>query len=124
MCCVLIPVNVWQKVGELDNKFFIYSEDADWFYRAKKLGIKLVYCFQPSLQHKVSSLTGGAQSQIGASYGTRNRIYFIRKHFYGLQKIFLLLVYFCGMSVKFLSGKYSLKEFGWRLRAFFKGLSL
>lgn len=124
MCCVMIPLQSWYKVGELDEKFFIYSEDADWFYRAHKLDIKLMYCFGLSLIHKVSSLTGGAKSKIGAWYGSRNRVYFLRKHFSGWQCSRLLATYCGGMLIKLILRKYSIKEFYWRLSGVINGFRL
>lgn len=124
MCCVMIPVSAWLKVGQLDEKYFIYSEDADWFHRAKQLGIKLRYCFEPSLIHKVSSLTGGAKSKTGAWYGSRNRIYFLRKHFSGWLRYKFLSVYCGGMLIKLILRQYSFKEFGWRVSGAIQGFKL
>lgn len=124
MCCVMIPLPVWEKVGQLDEKYFIYSEDADWFYRAHKLGIKLMYCFEPLLIHKVSSLTGGAKSRTGAWYGSRNRIYFLRKHFSGWIRYKLLSIYCGGMLLKLIFRHYSFKEFIWRISGAIQGFKL
>lgn len=124
MCCVLIPLDIWRVVGELDEKYFIYSEDADWFYRALQKNIKSVYCYKPEIIHKVSSLTGGTKSKNGASFGTRNRVYFICKHFRGWTKYRYLSKYFIGMFISLLLGKYSWQEFKWRLPAFFDGLKI
>lgn len=124
MCCVMIPVSVWHKVGQLDEKYFIYSEDADWFYRAHKLAVKLRYCFEPSLIHKVSSLTGGAKSRTGAWYGSRNRVYFLRKHFSGWLRYKCLSVYCGGMLIKLILRQYSFKEFAWRVSGVMQGFKL
>ncbi len=124
MCCVLITRCALKTVGLLDERYFIYSEDADWFYRAKQSGLKLLYSPTSKLYHKVSSLTGGATSKVGASYGTRNRVYFICKHFHGYKKMEYLLKYALGMCVSVLTGKYSWQEFKWRVPAFWQGLKL
>jgi GT2 family glycosyltransferase len=124
MCCVLIPLSAWLKVGELDAKYFIYSEDADWFYRAKLTKTSLHYCYEPVIYHKVSSLTGGSKSYSGAYYGSRNRAYFICKHFAGWQRMAYLSKYFVGMFVALVTKKYTWQEFSWRLPAFFKGIKL
>lgn len=124
MCCVMIPVPIWEKVGQLDEKYFIYSEDADWFYRAHKLDIKLIYCFRSLIIHKVSSLTGGAKSKIGAWYGSRNRVYFLRKHFCGWQRYKFLSVYCGGMLIKLICRKYSINEFRWRISGVIQGFKL
>lgn len=124
MCCVVIKKDVLDKVGWLDENYFIYSEDADWFYRANNLGYKIRYFHKAILYHKVSSLTGGTSSRSGASYGTRNRVYFISKHFSGVQKYTYLVKYFVGMFVFLVNGKYSWQEFKWRFPAFFNGLKI
>lgn len=124
MCCVLIPARIWNKVGELDEKYFIYSEDADWFYRASLLKVKLWYCFESSLIHKVSSLTGGAQSATGAFYGSRNRIYFLRKHFSGARKLRYIATYLGGMWWKLIWRRYHLREFLWRIKGSIDGFYL
>jgi hypothetical protein len=61
---------------------------------------------------------------MGASFGTRNRVYFICKHFHGYKKFEYLLKYAVGMLVSVLNGKYSWQEFKWRVPAFWQGLNL
>jgi len=52
---MLIKKDVFKKVGLLDERFFLYYEDADFSYRARKSGFKLkivsdaiVYHFEKS----------------------------------------------------------------------------
>jgi len=44
---LVIPRKIIDKIGYLDETFFMYGEDLDWCYRAKKSGFKVVY--QPQL---------------------------------------------------------------------------
>lgn len=122
LCCALMKKSCFEVVGLLDEKYFIYSEDSDWFYRSKKAGLKLMYCYKPVLYHKVSSLTGGLNSKFAVQVGTRNRIYFIRKHFTGVKRYHYISKYFIGMFYSVARGKYSVRQFFWRLPAFFRGL--
>ncbi len=39
--CALIPRRVWDEVGALDERFFMYYEDNDWCRRAREAGYKL-----------------------------------------------------------------------------------
>jgi GT2 family glycosyltransferase len=59
-CCLLIRREVLEKVGLLDEGFFLYSEDADYCLRAMKAGYQLLYEPKSRVYHKVSSSTGGA----------------------------------------------------------------
>jgi len=58
-CCLLIKREVIEKIGKLDERFFIYGEDADWCVRASRAGYKLVYVPSSVIWHKVSSSSGG-----------------------------------------------------------------
>jgi GT2 family glycosyltransferase len=80
-CCLLIRKAVFEKVGLLDERYFVYVEDADFMYRAMKAGMKLMYLPEAKLLHKVGRLTGGEDSPFAIRYGTRNRIFFLLKHF-------------------------------------------
>jgi hypothetical protein len=80
-CCVLINKAVFEKIGLLDERYFVYVEDTDFMYRAMKAGVKLIYLPEAKLLHKVGRLTGGENSPFAIQYGTRNRIFFLLKHF-------------------------------------------
>jgi GT2 family glycosyltransferase len=80
-CCVLIRKEVFEKVGLMDERYFVYSDDADFMYRAMKANVKLMYLPDAKLMHKVGILTGGETSAFSIRYGTRNRIFFLLKHF-------------------------------------------
>jgi GT2 family glycosyltransferase len=80
-CCVLIKKEVFDKVGMMDEHYFVYWDDTDFMYRAMKAGIRLMYLPEVKLLHKVGSLTGGATSPFAIHYGTRNSLYFLLKHF-------------------------------------------
>jgi GT2 family glycosyltransferase len=80
-CCVLIEAKVFESVGLMDERYFAYVDDVDFMYRAMKAGVKLLYLPEATLLHKVGRLTGGADSPFAIRYGTRNRIFFMLKHF-------------------------------------------
>ena len=58
-CCLLIRRELIEKVGKLDEKYFIYGEDADWCVRTSRAGFRLVYVPSSVIWHKVSSSSGG-----------------------------------------------------------------
>ena len=59
-CCVVAAREVWQKVGLLDERYFIYAEDADWSLRARAAGYSLLFVPTARLWHKVSASSGEA----------------------------------------------------------------
>ncbi|QMV19115.1 glycosyltransferase [Granulicella sp. 5B5] len=79
-CCVLIARSVFDKIGIMDARYFVYVDDVDFMYRALMAGVKLFYLSKTVLLHKVSSLTGQEESTTMIRFCTRNRVYFLLKH--------------------------------------------
>lgn len=79
-CCLLVHRSIFEKVGLMDEKYFMYYDDTDFCARVNNNNFKIWYESSARLWHKVSSSSGGAESDICIYYGTRNRLYFISKH--------------------------------------------
>ena len=58
-CCMLVKREVIERIGKLDESFFIYGEDADWSLRAARAGFRLRYVPSSMIWHKVSASSGG-----------------------------------------------------------------
>ncbi|MDN2704440.1 glycosyltransferase family 2 protein [Janthinobacterium sp. SUN100] len=86
-CFMLIHRSVFDAVGIMDEKYFVYHDDTDFVWRAGLAGYKVYYWAAGQVWHKVSSSTGGGTSPFSIYYGHRNRIYFIKKNFSTVQKI-------------------------------------
>ena len=82
-CCVLIHKNVFDRIGLMDSLYFVYVDDVDFMYRALRAGYSIQYLPDCKLWHKVGSLTGNV-SNFSIRYCTRNRAYFLCKHFSGI----------------------------------------
>ncbi|MEK7330933.1 MAG: glycosyltransferase family 2 protein, partial [Candidatus Eisenbacteria bacterium] len=59
-CCLLARREAWETVGLLDERYFIYAEDADWSLRTRAAGYRLLFVPQARLWHKVSAASGAA----------------------------------------------------------------
>ncbi len=55
---MMVPRPVFEKVGLLDDAFFIYSEEADWCRRIRKAGWRCVFAPEARILH----LEGGSKS--------------------------------------------------------------
>ena len=55
-CCLLATREVWERVGLLDERYFIYAEDADWCAARARGGLRLLFVPTARLWHKVSAL--------------------------------------------------------------------
>lgn len=88
-CYMAVPAQVFKKVGLLDEKFFLYLEDADFILRAAKKGVSAYYNPSIVIYHRNSSTTKSG-SQLVDYYLSRNR-FLIGKR-YGGMKLTLSLI--------------------------------
>lgn len=79
-CCLLVKREVFEKIGFLDEKYFLYLEDMDFSVRAKKAGFKITFDPKSILWHKNASSAGGSGSPLQEYYFTRNRLIFAFKY--------------------------------------------
>lgn len=122
-CCSLIRVGVFERIGMMDARYFIYLDDTDFSYRALLAGVRTVYLPSARVLHKASSLTGGAESEICLRYRTRNQVYFMLKHLGVLRSLFFIPAYQIWLFYQSLHRK-SRSRFWLRERALFEGLRL
>ncbi len=89
---LMIPKNVIQKSGELDEKIFMYGEDVEWCWRIKKAGFQIIYSPITQIVHIGRGSSGKISTQafIGEFKGLK---YFYAKHksYYSLQILGILL---------------------------------
>lgn len=85
-CFMLISKKVFDTIGFMDEKYFVYYDDNDFTYRTTKAGFKIYFMPQLEIFHKVSFSTGGSESAFSIYRLNKNRIYFIRKNLSFPQK--------------------------------------
>ena len=73
---VAIHKDVFDKIGLLDEKYFLYFEDADFSIRAGKAGFNISIAENLTANHHVSSSTKKLGSPLLLRYHYRNAIYF------------------------------------------------
>ena len=123
-CCMLIKKEIFDCVGLMDEQYFIYFDDGDFCLRARKNASKLVYFPTAKLWHKVSSLTGGGQSDFAVRQLTRNHVYYIRKNLGFWKSAYYLPAYQLRLIYKFLFRVIDWNGFSLRQSAFFEGWRL
>ncbi len=86
-CCLLARAEVWRKVGFLDERYFIYAEDADWCLRARAAGYRLLFVPTARLWHRVSASSGGAMSPWKVYQRLRANLTLWSRHARGLARL-------------------------------------
>lgn len=123
-CCLLIRKEVFERIGTMDSHYFTYVEDTDFSYRARKAGLRLMYLPSATMLHKAHSLTGGLFSDFMMRYTTRNRIYFMLKHFGPWRGLYYVPAYQLHLILQLLLRRVKPSMFWLRERAFIEGLRL
>jgi hypothetical protein len=79
-CALLVKRECIEKIGMLDESYYIYSEDADWCGRARKAGFGCWFAPQAQVWHKISSSSGGGLTPFKAYYKVRSNFLFFKRH--------------------------------------------
>jgi len=77
-CALLIKRQVVERIGLLDDRFFIYYEETDWCARARQAGYQVWLVPQAKVWHKISLQARGASPRY-LYLMTRNRLLYLRK---------------------------------------------
>jgi GT2 family glycosyltransferase len=78
--CLLVNLKAAEKVGLMDEQFFMYYEDLDWSIRFRQAGYRLRLVGKARLYHRVAVSTGGTDSPLHRFYLARSSILFFRRH--------------------------------------------
>jgi len=79
-CALLMKRELIEKVGFLDEEYFLYGEDLDYCYRTKRNGYRILVAPASKIWHRESSSTGGHCNPTAIYYSTRNNILFVKKN--------------------------------------------
>jgi GT2 family glycosyltransferase len=73
---ILIHKEVFEKIGMLDERYFLYFEDADFSMRARRAGIPMMFLTAPIISHGVSQSTKRLGRPLLLRYHARNALLF------------------------------------------------
>lgn len=91
-CFLLSSSAVWKELGGLDERYFMYGEDADLALRARSRGYRPVICPDATLIHEVGQSSETPVQKFLLLY--RGKASLVRTHWVGLPRalgLFLLL---------------------------------
>lgn len=94
-CCLGLTRATLDRVGLLDERFFVYWEDTDYCLRLQAAGIPIYYLRGLELRHDSSALAGGPNSPTFISLFYRGYMQILMKYFglaYTMRAILRLLV--------------------------------
>lgn len=89
-CCLLVKREVVEKIGLLNESFFLYYEDIEWSLRARENGYKIIYASGAHIWHKVSRSVKPKTNPVVHYYHIRNVLLLSKLH---APKIILCGIY-------------------------------
>lgn len=84
---MMLPKAVIDKVGKMNESYFLYYEEIDWCERIHKQGYKVYYQADSIIYHK-ESVSIQKESPLKIFYLSRNRLLFAKIHYKMLPFIF------------------------------------
>jgi hypothetical protein len=85
-CGACVRSTALRDVGPMDERYFIYYDETDWFARARRRGWLAYYVPNAVMWHRVSA-TMRRESPATTYYMVRNRLLYIRKHYGGGARV-------------------------------------
>lgn len=116
-CCLFASRKIFEKVGLLDARFFLYWEESDFCQRAKNLGYFSKVCPEAKVFHKVSASFIGGKPHTNYFYW-RNRFLFAEKNLARKDLLFVWCFVFIPSIIK-LARHYILQHFQYFLAHLF-----
>jgi GT2 family glycosyltransferase len=90
---------VIERVGMLDEDYFMYGEDIDWCYRIKQAGWKVIYFHEAEIAHYKGASGGKKNPRIIREF-YRAMYLFYKKHYKSKYSIFVTGFIYSGISFK------------------------
>lgn len=79
-CCMMISSRVFERIGLIDERFFLIHEESDFCLRARQAGFECGILAEPLVWHKGSSTFKQTGKGIQRYYDTRNLLLLLWKH--------------------------------------------
>lgn len=134
-CCLLVQKDVFEDVGFMDERYFVYFDDTDFLYRVFIQGKHTLSYFSDSnVYHKIGSLSKSLQTHRGKEYrgdfflqqNTRNHVFFLKKIGTVYAWLFIYFLFFKN-NIRFIINPNIKKDFKtWILinKSYFQGLMM
>ena len=106
-CCMLMPMELIDQVGLMEEKYFLYCEDIDYCCRIRAKELKMVYDPKAIIYHKVSASTGKLHN-LSTYYTVRNKRIIIDNYLSGINKIIARMYNYLEESKRILLREYAI----------------
>lgn len=93
-CAWFIPIDTFNNIGMLNEKYFMYMEDVDFTQKIRAHGKKLGVASSSKIYHKGTQSSGGGSSEFSVYWIAKNLARYILNNLTTLQKITAISYFF------------------------------
>ena len=104
-CLMYLHASVFDSVGLMDSRYFVYYDDTDFCFRMWQAGVALTYDPAVSFRHYVGGSSGGDLSDFFLRISTRNKFIYIRKNYRYPGRAIVTLIAISSKLAQLLSSK-------------------
>jgi len=103
---MLVKPLTFDKIGLLDENFFLYLEDIDFCSRVKKAGLKIIFCPKAKAFHFGGASSKLKRGKISYKAWVNSRRYFFKKHLSLIENIALQPLFLADEIIVLLFSKF------------------
>jgi GT2 family glycosyltransferase len=122
-CCMLVKREIFDSVGMMDEKYFVYYDDTDFVFRAINQNRKKLWYISDSVIYHNESTSTGKMSDFSVRFLWRNLVYFSLKNYNPLYALYVLVYNYLYILIV-LNFRYSRRQWHIALNAYHEGLNL
>ncbi|WP_366923787.1 glycosyltransferase family 2 protein [Metallumcola ferriviriculae] len=111
--CMLVRREVIEKVGMLDEQFFMYGEDIDWCYRIKDAGWYIVYYPEAKIIHYKRASSSKRKLKTTYEFHRAMVLYF-KKHYSERYNVLIMWLVYLGIGASYLVSLLKLLVLGFK----------
>lgn len=97
-CFLLVNAKVWQELGGLDGRFFMYGEDVDFGFRARARGYRPIIVPDAEVMHEIGESSSSKLAKLRLLY--RGKATLIRTHWNGFGQSIALFFLLSGTALR------------------------
>ena len=115
--CIVIRRQVIEEIGLIPEEYFLFYEETEWCYKAKKFGYDII-CFTPAQIFHKGSVTINTINELSEYLLNRNKILFEKRN----ASFIILILFYIYLIMKTLFNIITKKQGGKIIKYYFHGI--
>jgi N-acetylglucosaminyl-diphospho-decaprenol L-rhamnosyltransferase len=97
-CFLLVPHDLWRELRGFDERYFMYGEDVDLAFRARRAGYRPIVCPDACIVHDVGKASASRADKLVLVF--KGKATLLRDHFFGWRRRLVLAELLAGVGLR------------------------